>query len=71
GEGARAVLARFGAESVAVTAAIGEGTPIGTIDGGRLHGLTVVTKAGGFGSTSALSDLLPELLAPSTQGVTS
>lgn len=62
GEGARAVLDRFEAESVQVTHAIGEGTPIGVIEGGRLHGLTVVTKAGGFGSTSALTDLLPELL---------
>lgn len=62
GEGARAVLDRFDAESVIVTHAIGEGTPIGVIDGGRLKGLTVVTKAGGFGSTSALTDLLSELL---------
>jgi uncharacterized protein YgbK (DUF1537 family) len=62
GEGARAVLNRFGAESLIVTHAIGEGIPIGVIDGGRLHGLTVVTKAGGFGSRSALTDLLLELL---------
>ena len=71
GEGARAVLDRFEAESVVVTHAIGEGVPIGVIDGGRLHGLTVVTKAGGFGSTSALSDLLPELLERPTQGASS
>jgi uncharacterized protein YgbK (DUF1537 family) len=62
GDGARAVLDRFEAESVQITHAIGEGTPIGVIEGGRLHGLTVVTKAGGFGSTSALTDLLPKLL---------
>lgn len=71
GEGARAVLDRFEAESVVVTHAIGEGVPIGVIEGGRLHGLPVVTKAGGFGSTSALSDLLPELLERPTQGASS
>ncbi|WP_185202242.1 four-carbon acid sugar kinase family protein [Glaciihabitans sp. INWT7] len=71
GEGARAVLGRFDAESLIVTRAIGEGTPVSVIDGGRLHGLTVVTKAGGFGSTSALTDLLPELLEQSTQGASS
>lgn len=68
GEGARAVLDRFSAESLIVTHAIGEGIPLGVIDGGRLHGLTVVTKAGGFGKTSALTDLLPALLKQATQG---
>ncbi|MET4702840.1 four-carbon acid sugar kinase family protein [Frigoribacterium sp. UYMn621] len=71
GEGARAVLDRFDAESLVVSRSIGEGTPISVIDGGRLHGLTVVTKAGGFGSTSALTDLLPELLKQPTLGASS
>jgi uncharacterized protein YgbK (DUF1537 family) len=62
GDGARAVLARFEAKSVQITHAIGEGTPIGVIEGGRLHGLTVATKAGGFGSSYTLTDLLPKLL---------
>ena len=68
GEGARAVLGRFAADSVIITRAIGEGTPLGVIDGGRLHGRPVVTKAGGFGSESALTDLIPELVERFFQG---
>lgn len=63
GEGARAVLGRFGAESVRVVDAIREGIPIGVIEGGRAKGLTVVTKAGGFGGREALADVVRELLA--------
>lgn len=62
GEGARAVLDRFGAISILVRDSIREGIPIGTIEGGRLHGLPVVTKAGGFGMISSLTDIVPELL---------
>lgn len=69
GEGARAVLDRFDADAIRVTDAIREGIPIGVIEGGRLHGLTVVTKAGGFGTAASLTDIVPELLsAPTTQG---
>ena len=63
GEGARAVLDRFEASAIRVTAAIREGIPVGLIEGGRADGLTVVTKAGGFGVTSSIADILPELLA--------
>jgi uncharacterized protein YgbK (DUF1537 family) len=62
GEGARAVLSRQGADAIRVRDAIREGIPVGVIEGGRLHGLPVVTKAGGFGSPSALTDIVPELL---------
>ena len=62
GEGARAVLARFGADSILVRDAIREGIPIGIIEGGRLHGLPVVTKAGGFGARSVLTEIVPDLL---------
>ena len=62
GEGARAVLSRQGADAILVRDAIREGIPVGVIEGGRLHGLPVVTKAGGFGSPSALTDIVPELL---------
>jgi uncharacterized protein YgbK (DUF1537 family) len=62
GEGARAVLSRQGADAILVRDAIREGIPAGVIEGGRLHGLPVVTKAGGFGSPSALTDVVPELL---------
>jgi len=63
GEGARAVLTRFEAGAIAVTDAIREGIPVGRIEGGLAGGLTVVTKAGGFGDTTSISDILPELLA--------
>ncbi len=63
GEGARAVLERVGAEAIRVTGAIREGIPAGVIEGGLLDGLAVVTKAGGFGGRSTLTDLIPELLA--------
>ena len=63
GEGARAVLDRFGAEAIRVTGAIREGIPAGVIEGGLLDGLAVVTKAGGFGDRGTLADLIPELLA--------
>lgn len=64
GEGARAVLDRLGADSVLVTDAIREGIPIGVVEGGQAHGLTVVTKAGGFGDVRSVADILPELLHP-------
>jgi uncharacterized protein YgbK (DUF1537 family) len=63
GEGARAVLNRFEAGAIVVTDAIREGIPVGLIEGGLADGLTVITKAGGFGVTSSISDILPELLA--------
>lgn len=61
GEGARAVLAQLGADSVLVADAIREGIPIGVIEGGLAHGLTVVTKAGGFGDLQSVVDIMPEL----------
>ena len=63
GEGARAVLNRFEAGAIVVTDAIREGIPVGLIQGGLADGLTVVTKAGGFGVASSIADILPELLA--------
>ena len=63
GEGARAVLNRFEADAIVVTDAIREGIPVGLVEGGLADGLTVVTKAGGFGVTSSIADILPELLA--------
>jgi uncharacterized protein YgbK (DUF1537 family) len=63
GEGARAVLDRFGARLIQVVDAIREGVPIGSIDGGKSHGLTVVTKAGGFGAAESLAEVVAELLS--------
>ena len=69
GEGARALLRRSGAASILIAGSLREGLPIGVIDGGHLDGLTVVTKAGGFGSESTLSDILPELLDPQSRSL--
>ena len=65
GEGARAVLRRLGATAVRVRGAVREGVPHGTLEGGRLHGTPVVTKAGGFGPVTTLADVVPVLLGRS------
>jgi uncharacterized protein YgbK (DUF1537 family) len=44
-----------------VHGAIQEGIPSGTIDGGWAAGLTVVTKAGGFGQREAIVDVVAAL----------
>ncbi len=62
GEGARAVLAKLGAESLLVHDAIREGIPLGTLEGGKADRMTVVTKAGGFGDPSTVHDIVTELL---------
>lgn len=62
GEGARAVLRRLGATAVRVVDAVREGVPRGTLEGGRWHGTPVVTKAGGFGPVSTLTDIVSALL---------
>lgn len=67
GEGARAVLHRVGAEAVLVRGALREGVPWGTLEGGRLHGRPVVTKAGGFGPVSTISDVVTDLFSSHTR----
>ncbi len=62
GEGARAVLDRLQARSIRVHDSIREGIPLGSITGGKANGLTVVTKAGGFGAPSVLTELASELI---------
>jgi uncharacterized protein YgbK (DUF1537 family) len=62
GEGARAVLRRAGAEALVVRGALREGVPWGTLEGGRLHGRPVVTKAGGFGTVATVTDVVTDLL---------
>lgn len=64
GEGARAVLSRLGAEALLVRDAIREGIPLGSVEGGTADGLTVVTKAGGFGIPSTVYDIVTELIGP-------
>jgi uncharacterized protein YgbK (DUF1537 family) len=67
GEGARAVLRRLGARSILVRESIGEGIPVGTIEGGLANGLTVVTKAGAFGTPDTLARIVAELIAGSLE----
>lgn len=62
GEGARAVLDQLGAESLLVRDAIREGIPLGTLEGGKADGVTVVTKAGGFGVPASVTEIVAELL---------
>ncbi|MGO3147923.1 MAG: four-carbon acid sugar kinase family protein [Leucobacter sp.] len=64
GEGARATLGALGATSIHIYDAIREGVPVGELEGGIAAGLTVVTKAGGFGAESAVLDIVQELLDP-------
>ncbi|MBU7600830.1 hypothetical protein JGS22_025215 [Streptomyces sp. P38-E01] len=64
GDGAAAFLAAVGARGVAVHGLVAEGVPHGHIAGGPLHGLPVVTKAGGFGDRTTLSLLLRALRTP-------
>ncbi|MDA0567707.1 four-carbon acid sugar kinase family protein [Streptomonospora sp. S1-112] len=54
GDGARAVVDALGATGIALTGEVEAGIPAGTLTGGPLHGLPVVTKAGGFGDPDAL-----------------
>ncbi|MCK1798041.1 four-carbon acid sugar kinase family protein [Streptomyces sp. XM4193] len=64
GDGAGAFLAAVGAHGVTVRGLVTEGVPHGQIAGGPLHGLPVVTKAGGFGDRTTLSLLLRTLRTP-------
>lgn len=72
GEGARSVLRRVRADAVVVHGALREGVPWGTLEGGSLHGTPVVTKAGGFGPASTISDVVHDLFdhhhRPAPQG---
>jgi uncharacterized protein YgbK (DUF1537 family) len=68
GDGAAAALDRLGATAITVHAALAPGVPIGTILGGRAHGVRLVTKSGGFGHTESLVRLIDGLqCSPSTR----
>lgn len=56
GDGARALTTQLQARAIALTGEVAPGIPIGTVSGGPRHGLTIVTKAGGFGPSTALLD---------------
>jgi uncharacterized protein YgbK (DUF1537 family) len=51
----------LGAHSILLKGEFAAGIPWGTLEGGEAHGRTVITKSGGFGSPSALHDLIAHL----------
>lgn len=68
GEGARAVLNSLGAAQLRIHSTVREGIPIGTIVGGAAHESTVITKAGGFGNRTDVTDIAAELLNNNNEG---
>ena len=54
GDGARETLRQLGASGIRVVDSLLEGVPLGVVAGGRVDGMTVFTKAGGFGAEDAL-----------------
>ncbi|WP_210439006.1 four-carbon acid sugar kinase family protein [Nocardioides xinjiangensis] len=58
GDGAAQVLRALGATGIGVLDAPVEGVPVGTLVGGPREGLVVATKAGGFGNTQTLTQLI-------------
>jgi uncharacterized protein YgbK (DUF1537 family) len=57
GDTARAVLGALGGRGIALVSELLPGVPLGRIVGGELDGVTVVTKAGGFGRPDTLVDV--------------
>jgi uncharacterized protein YgbK (DUF1537 family) len=51
----------LGAHSILLKGEFAAGIPWGTLEDGEAHGRTVITKSGGFGSSSALHDLIAHL----------
>jgi D-threonate/D-erythronate kinase len=58
GATAREVSHRLGATSLRLLGELQPGIPVGTLEDGMWHGITVVTKAGGFGSPETLLDVV-------------
>jgi len=63
GDGAAQTLLALGATGIRVVDALVEGVPVGTIVGGSHDGLVVATKAGGFGETKTLIQLIGAIRA--------
>jgi uncharacterized protein YgbK (DUF1537 family) len=61
GATAREVSRRLGATSLRLRGELQPGIPVGTLEDGRWHGITVVTKAGGFGTPRTLLDVVHAL----------
>jgi D-threonate/D-erythronate kinase len=61
GETAQLAAESLGADSILLHGELVAGTPWGTLQGGRAQGRIAVTKSGGFGAISALSDAIRRL----------
>jgi uncharacterized protein YgbK (DUF1537 family) len=62
GDGAEATLQLLGAQALEMRGQLSEGVPLARIVGGSADGLTVVTKAGGFGTTTTMTDAVSAML---------
>ena len=65
GATARAVCHRLGVTALRVRGELEPGVPVGTLQDGPWHGVTVVTKAGGFGGPDTLLDVARAFGVPS------
>lgn len=63
GDTALAVCEQSAARAIEITGELQPGVPIGRLSGGRFDGVTVVTKAGGFGDPTSLLDVVKQLAA--------
>jgi uncharacterized protein YgbK (DUF1537 family) len=61
GETAQLAAEALGAYSILLHGELADGIPWGTFEGGRARGRIAVTKSGGFGGISALSDAVTKL----------
>jgi len=68
GATAREVSHCLGATSLRLRGEIEPGIPVGTLEDGVWHGVTVVTKAGGFGTPDTLLDVVRALGVSSPTG---
>jgi uncharacterized protein YgbK (DUF1537 family) len=66
GATAREVIHRVGTTSLRLRHEVQPGIPVGTLENGVWHGMTVVTKAGGFGTPETLLDVVHALGVSST-----
>lgn len=63
GDGAEAVLDELGAGALHIEYAAAEGVPLSTVVNGSTAGTVVVTKAGGFGEITTLTDVVGTIMA--------
>jgi uncharacterized protein YgbK (DUF1537 family) len=68
GATAREVSHRLGATGLRLRGEVAPGIPVGTMEAGVWHGVTVVTKAGGFGGPETLLDVVRALGVSSLTG---